>query len=399
MDRMTSIKIKYNDGTYSNQIPVYPLAGHVEWDTLHNLVDILGNVDLNKGNVQEQLNILFNDKVTYAQMISYVSTHIIDFVGEWLENNIESAAGHGIANNTINVYTYPTNIPLMPEKTISGALNTLLGNFAPPYDNTIMYSKGDFCTYNGQLYECKRDILVAEDFNIAKWEASTVFQCVSNGKELIADAITDKGVPTSASDTFEEMADNISRISSGGGSGFLRPHLSDVATSFTIPEIIIPGTYTDAVYTRAGTTSRYTNYLLFTNCQTIKHWAAQNTSYEIFECTPNGTKTLLLCNIEAQSGTMYYYAAIPCRWKEYDSLQDAINDFNNETYPLEGVSEENNYGGGWTYFAGFSGYGNGFDASLSYYASTDINIYYSYSSGPYRSYSENPHPQMKLIIS
>lgn len=43
-----------------------------------------------------------------------------------------------------------------------------------------------------------------------------VFQSVSNGKELLADAITDKGVETSATDTFETMADNIEQISGGG---------------------------------------------------------------------------------------------------------------------------------------------------------------------------------------
>lgn len=40
-----------------------------------------------------------------------------------------------------------------------------------------------------------------------------VFQSVSSGKVLIADAITDKGVETSADDTFQTMANNISRIS------------------------------------------------------------------------------------------------------------------------------------------------------------------------------------------
>lgn len=39
-----------------------------------------------------------------------------------------------------------------------------------------------------------------------------VFQSVSNGKELIADAITDKGVSTSATDSFQTMATNISNI-------------------------------------------------------------------------------------------------------------------------------------------------------------------------------------------
>lgn len=44
-----------------------------------------------------------------------------------------------------------------------------------------------------------------------------VFQSVSDGKEDIADAITDKGVPTSASDSFAIMAENIAAIPTGGG--------------------------------------------------------------------------------------------------------------------------------------------------------------------------------------
>ena len=41
-----------------------------------------------------------------------------------------------------------------------------------------------------------------------------LFQSVSNGKSLIAGAITDKGVDTSPSDSFSVMADNIGEISS-----------------------------------------------------------------------------------------------------------------------------------------------------------------------------------------
>lgn len=44
-----------------------------------------------------------------------------------------------------------------------------------------------------------------------------VFQLVSNGKSLVASAITDKGVPTGATDTFATMASNIRNIPSGGG--------------------------------------------------------------------------------------------------------------------------------------------------------------------------------------
>ena len=46
-----------------------------------------------------------------------------------------------------------------------------------------------------------------------------LFQFVSNGKTLIASAITDMGIATSNTDSFETMANNIRQISSGGTSG------------------------------------------------------------------------------------------------------------------------------------------------------------------------------------
>jgi len=39
-----------------------------------------------------------------------------------------------------------------------------------------------------------------------------VFQSVSNGKTLIAAAITDKGIQTAATDSFQTMASNISSL-------------------------------------------------------------------------------------------------------------------------------------------------------------------------------------------
>lgn len=48
------------------------------------------------------------------------------------------------------------------------------------------------------------------------------FTNVSNGKSLIAAAITDKGVATAASDSFATMASNIALIPSGGGSSYTK---------------------------------------------------------------------------------------------------------------------------------------------------------------------------------
>ena len=44
-----------------------------------------------------------------------------------------------------------------------------------------------------------------------------LFTSVSDGKTLIAGAITDKGVSTSVTDTFQQMAENIEAIETGGG--------------------------------------------------------------------------------------------------------------------------------------------------------------------------------------
>ena len=55
-----------------------------------------------------------------------------------------------------------------------------------------------------------------------------LFTSVSNGKAQVAEAITDKGVSTSASDSFSTMASNIREIKSGG-SGEIDPNFVNTA--------------------------------------------------------------------------------------------------------------------------------------------------------------------------
>ena len=55
-NRLIAVKIRYEDQSYSNQIPIGVLAENVEYDKQHNLIDILGNVDLTKtDNIQNQI--------------------------------------------------------------------------------------------------------------------------------------------------------------------------------------------------------------------------------------------------------------------------------------------------------------------------------------------------------
>lgn len=79
-----------------------------------------------------------------------------------------------MAEGLLSTYTYPTAMPNMQNKTITGALNQLLANFAPAYDNTETYSVGDVCTYNGQLYKCTTAVSTAETFDPTKWAAIVV---------------------------------------------------------------------------------------------------------------------------------------------------------------------------------------------------------------------------------
>jgi len=57
MDKLTAIKIKYDDGTYSDEIPISVLSENVEWDNTHTLVDVLGSIDVDaKGTIQDQID-------------------------------------------------------------------------------------------------------------------------------------------------------------------------------------------------------------------------------------------------------------------------------------------------------------------------------------------------------
>lgn len=55
---------------------------------------------------------------------------------------------------------------------------------------------------------------VDKKVDVVEKRVEDCFQSVSNGKRLIAEAITGKGIVTSANDTFMTMADNINNIPS-----------------------------------------------------------------------------------------------------------------------------------------------------------------------------------------
>lgn len=66
-------------------------------------------------------------------------------------------------------------------------------------------------------YSQTGDIFGSADLNAITLAVNECFQSVSNGKTLLASAITDKRVATDATATFAKMAENISKIVLGSG--------------------------------------------------------------------------------------------------------------------------------------------------------------------------------------
>lgn len=75
-------------------------------------------------------------------------------------------------------------------------------------------------------YSQTGDIFGSADLNAITLAVNECFRSVSNGKALIASAITDKKVPTDATATFAEMAENINSLKLGSGNAMASQVLS-----------------------------------------------------------------------------------------------------------------------------------------------------------------------------
>ena len=56
MNKLSSIKIRYKDGTYSEEIPIGILVENIKYNDEKSLKQVLGNLDYDKGTVEERLN-------------------------------------------------------------------------------------------------------------------------------------------------------------------------------------------------------------------------------------------------------------------------------------------------------------------------------------------------------
>ena len=129
MDKLTAIKIKYDDGTYSDEIPVSVLSENVEWDNTHTLVDVLGSIDVDvTGTIQDQISQLFNEKVSTSALVNYVASQLNTDVVTWLQNNVNPVGSAVVVDKSLTI-----------EGAAADAKET--GNIIKQFDNIIEEKK------------------------------------------------------------------------------------------------------------------------------------------------------------------------------------------------------------------------------------------------------------------
>ena len=101
---------------------------------------------------------------------------------------------------------------------------------------------------------------VEETVNKHETEINELFTSVSNGKKLIASAITDKGVETDANDKFATMAENIGKIESGGGCISVPIDLNQYADTYTYISEVVGSMYRYLKLSSNGSTANTSNH-------------------------------------------------------------------------------------------------------------------------------------------
>ena len=138
MDKLTAIKIKYDDGTYSDEIPVSVLSENVEWDSTHTLVDVLGSIDVDvTGTIQDQISQLFNEKVSTSTLQSYVANQLNTDVTNWLNTNVNPVGSAVVVDKTLTIAGAAADAKIVGEEMSN--LNTFFSTKRLSSSNTYGY--------------------------------------------------------------------------------------------------------------------------------------------------------------------------------------------------------------------------------------------------------------------
>ena len=93
-------------------------------------------------------------------------------------------------------------------------LNKVTESKLREWDNKSNFS-GSYNDLTNKPTDLATESYVNQEIEKINTRIEELFQSVSNGKELLASALTDKGIPTLASESFEEIARKILSLGSG----------------------------------------------------------------------------------------------------------------------------------------------------------------------------------------
>lgn len=166
-DKLVAVRIKQQDGTYSNEIPIGTLAENVAYSNTKNLLEVLGTVDLNKGDIQTQLDALFLN-------IASIGENIAAVVDQWIEDNQPE---------------WQTNVPL--DSTLTSSDRPPVSNAVPKLiavnESPIQGTKMTFDTTNSEALNILTDEDVDDTLSISGTpaDAKATGDAVSNLKESL----------------------------------------------------------------------------------------------------------------------------------------------------------------------------------------------------------------------
>ena len=93
-------------------------------------------------------------------------------------------------------------------------LNKVTESKLKEWDNKSNFS-GSYNDLTNKPTDLATESYVNQEIEKTNTRIEELFQSVSNGKELLASALTDKGIPTLASESFEEIARKILSLGNG----------------------------------------------------------------------------------------------------------------------------------------------------------------------------------------
>ena len=211
MDKLTGIKIKYENGTYSDEIPVGAFAVNVGWDSTHTLVDIIGDIDIaTDGSLQDQIDALLANTYTKTQVDAMIPTTLPN-PQKLTINNTEydgsTAVTLTIDAGDTDTYTatVESQLPLHIDNAVAGQMKSI----------SFQTETGDPTTSGGGITVFNKNLF---DLFVDSQDPSTTVNGITFAKDTTSEDPTEAGKFTiTGSFTLSgEQCQMSQRITNGG---------------------------------------------------------------------------------------------------------------------------------------------------------------------------------------